>query len=161
MAAAQRASLRALAAELSTSHQLLAFYLRRQGKWESRQYRKMAQQICDWARAENRQITNDEQARINAYSRAAMFSLADFAVAEMLRKVRQVSREGRPLRRMYVRMAKLLVRAGCAEALDILKLDLERKNNLPPGGTRGAKSFKTDMGDPGNPAKTCPQEKPR
>jgi hypothetical protein len=151
--AAEKTSLRALAIEMGTSHQLLAFYLRRQGLWESEQYGGMVQQICDRASAERRQISNDERARIYTYTRAATSSLADFAVADNLRKLRAVSREGRPLHRVHVRMAKLLVRTGCEEALDILKLDLERKNNLPPGPGRAAKSFKTTMGDSGNSAK--------
>ena len=50
---AQRISLRALAVELGTSHQLLSFYLRRCDKW----------QIKDRAQSEKRSLTVEEEAR--------------------------------------------------------------------------------------------------
>ena len=51
-----RISLRALAAELGTSHQLLSFYLRRWDKWQ-------IEQTPDRAKTENRSLTAGEEAR--------------------------------------------------------------------------------------------------
>ena len=51
----ERTSLRTLAAELGTSHQLLSFYLRRWDKWQIKQ-------SPDRAKTENRSLTAGEEA---------------------------------------------------------------------------------------------------
>lgn len=52
----ERISLRALAAELGTSHQLLSFYLRGWDKWQIKQ-------TPERAKTENRFLTAEEEAR--------------------------------------------------------------------------------------------------
>ncbi len=50
-----RPSLRALARELGTSHQLLNFYLKGSDKWQSKQYFHQAYEIQDCAIAVHRE----------------------------------------------------------------------------------------------------------
>src|SRR5208282_4940615 len=73
----QRVSLRALAIEIGTSHQLLSFHLRRLDKWHMKEYQKREQEIRDRAFAECRSLTQDEQTRCAAYSRASLASMID------------------------------------------------------------------------------------
>src|SRR5216684_3469563 len=54
-----RISLRALAAEMGTSHQLLSFYLRRWDKWQAKECQRSANDICARAEAEKRTITGE------------------------------------------------------------------------------------------------------
>src|SRR5258708_4296467 len=67
----QRVSLRTLAAELGTSHQLLAFYLRGLDEWQRKDYERRAEDIRDRANAENRSITSWEESQVKALERAA------------------------------------------------------------------------------------------
>src|SRR5258708_4160965 len=68
---ATRISLRALAAEIGTSHQLLSFYLERLNEWQlnerAKEYRRQAKAIRDQAHAENRLMSEFEMERMIAY----------------------------------------------------------------------------------------------
>ena len=68
---AYRSSLRGLAAEMGTSHQLLSFYLRRWDKWQEKEYRRKANDIRARAESENRPLTQWEQSQADAYQREA------------------------------------------------------------------------------------------
>ena len=56
----QRISLRALAAEIGTSHQMLSFYLRGLDKWQASEYRRQAKAICERADGGPRKMLIDE-----------------------------------------------------------------------------------------------------
>jgi hypothetical protein len=71
----QRISLRALASQLGTSHQLLSFHLKRLDKWLERVYGIKAKEIRDRAKAENRSLTPSEQAQAHTLERAALCSM--------------------------------------------------------------------------------------
>jgi hypothetical protein len=148
----QRVSLRALATQIGTSHQLLSFHLRRLDKWQSKEYKKKAEEIRARSGAENRPMTQEEERQHAAYRRASLAALIDSVLSGMLRKLRRQIRHG-TLSRGYVGIAKVLARRGHREAEDILNIHFERKNNLPTELTGGAKSFRTDTDIPGNSAK--------
>lgn len=59
----ERISLRTLAAELGTSHQLLSFYLRRWDKWQIKESLRKAQETRDHGKAEKRSLTPLEEAK--------------------------------------------------------------------------------------------------
>jgi hypothetical protein len=65
---AQRPSLRALAQELGTTHQLLSFYLKGLSKWQQQEYHRKAQEIRDKGLG----ITYADEQQMIAYERAAL-----------------------------------------------------------------------------------------
>ncbi len=148
----QRISLRALAIEVGTSHQLLSFHLRRLHKWQMKGYEKKAQEIHARAVTEHRPMSREEQDQCIAYSRASLVAVADSVACGMLRELgRQI--KTRALLRTHVRIAKLLARRGHRKAQEILDVHYQHKNNLPVKTTAKAKSFRTDTAKAGNSAK--------
>jgi hypothetical protein len=95
----QRISLRALASEIGTSHQLLNFYLKRWDKWQAKEYRRKSNAIRARAEGENRDVTQQEQAQVVAYDRAAFSSMLDAALKDALprwlREFREEARRGK------------------------------------------------------------------
>ncbi len=79
---AQRISLRALAAQMGTSHQLLSFYLRGWDDWQRKEYRRQAKEIRARVKAERRPMTPEEEARAAALDRAGFHSLIDSVVID-------------------------------------------------------------------------------
>lgn len=108
---ASRGSLRTLAAEIGTSHQLLSFYLRRWDNWQQKEYRRKANDIRDRADAENRTKTHQEQAQVVAYERTAVQSMIDSGLRDTLTTLRKEAMRGK-LSRQQLRMAKCLARMG-------------------------------------------------
>jgi AraC-like DNA-binding protein len=110
-----RPPLRAVARELGTSHQLLSHYLKTWDRWQEKEYRRKANDICALADAENRAMTHQEQAQVVAYGRASLNCLLDSVLNDVvprwLNELRQQARRGR-LSRPQLRMAKLLARRG-------------------------------------------------
>ena len=144
----QRVSLRALATQIGTSHQLFSFHLRRLDKWQMEEYQKKAREIRDRAIAENRHLTQEEQMRCDSYSRTSLDSMIDSAICEMLSELRKRIKHG-TLSGQFARVASLLGRKGYREAQEILDLHFA-KNNLPRSMTRRAKPFKTEDDGVGN-----------
>src|SRR5215831_16932874 len=66
-----RPSLRALARELGTSHQLLNHYLRNWHKWQAKEYRRKAQEIRARAEMQNRTLTPREEQQATSYDQEA------------------------------------------------------------------------------------------
>jgi len=121
----QRVSLRTLATEIGTSHQLLSFHLRRLEKWQIKEYyRNKAQEIPD-----NRPLTK------------ALCSLMGPAICRMLAGLERQITCG-ALSATQVKIAKLLARQGIGKAQEILNLHFQRKNNLPLAQDGTAKSFR-------------------
>jgi len=75
-----RVSLRALAVQIGTSHQLLSFYLQRLDRWQAREYRRKAKEIRSVGEAENRLLTQCEDAQANSYEKAAFHASIDFVL---------------------------------------------------------------------------------
>lgn len=124
---AERISLRALAVELNTSHQLLSSYLDTLDEWlqreRSEQYRRMAAEILDRARAEGRGITERERAQWEAYNRESvrhtLDRLIEKAADRWTREMRNALKAGK--RREAIGCARLLARTGNREAIEFLK----------------------------------------
>jgi hypothetical protein len=115
-------SLRALARELDTSHQLLAHYLNGLDRWQAEEEGK---RIRARAKAEGRPMTLRE-----CYG-------ATFAPA-MLDKIETLRREAKrgPLNRHQVQMLKLLVRQGFPGAKEVL----EKCRQMTPQEERQARA---------------------
>lgn len=108
----QRVSLRALAAELGTSHQLLAFYLRGLDKWQSKEYRRKMEEISDRAKAENRLLSPLEQGQIARYGRASFQCMIDSVLESQLKKLAARVKAGRGLKPPEIRVLRLLAQKG-------------------------------------------------
>jgi hypothetical protein len=105
---ASRPSLRALAAELGVSHQLLSFYLTHWDRWQAKEYKRKANDICARTKSENRAITGEDQAQIVANLRAYIQLTV---VSDLLAALRKEAMCGK-LSRRHMRTAKLLADRG-------------------------------------------------
>ena len=81
---AQKVSLRALAIELGTSHQLLSFYLRGLDEWQMKEYRRRAKETRARAEAENRPLTSVELGYVGPCDKAAFDLMIDGAIGKTL-----------------------------------------------------------------------------
>jgi len=110
-----RSSLRALAAEMGTSHQLLSFYLQRLDQWQgneqAKEYQREQNNIRARARAEGRLLTEEERAQVRAYTGAIFRSIFDPAMRNEVTKLRKEAARGK-LSKQRLRMAKELARGG-------------------------------------------------
>ena len=121
----RRISLRALAAELGTSHQLLSFYLQGWDKWQMKEYRRKAHEIRDRAKTENRSMMPLEEASVDAYERAAHNSMLANLWRDALKRLKQEASSGKLSGRMLEKYLKLLGSRGYRkEAEQLLKLVL-------------------------------------
>jgi hypothetical protein len=102
-----RPSLRALARELGTSHQLLSFYVKSLHRWQSKEYWRQAREIRARANAEGRALTQQEEQRFYAYNRAATRATVGPMLLETIERMKKDS-EGRPLYRQEIKALKIL-----------------------------------------------------
>ena len=141
----QRTSLRALAIEIGTSHQLLSFYLRWWDKRQAKEYRRQAKEIRSRTGAETHpSIVSEMQRQAQALEKAAFQSMIGSVLDDTLRQLKRKSR-GDQLSRDEVRMLRLLASRGFWEArevLDRIGQDRKSKNNLPLSQAGAAKSFR-------------------
>ncbi len=151
----QRISLRELARETGTSHQLLSFHFQRLDKWQMNEYQKKAREITARASGENRPMTTQEQKQCVPCGRASRDLLPESAITQNLREMRRVLKHG-SLSGIQVKIAKLLASKGHREAQEILDTYSQSKNNLPGCVPIKAKPFRTDNDSPGNSAKVFP-----
>jgi AraC-like DNA-binding protein len=111
----QRISLRALARELGTSHQLLSFYLKQWDKWQAKEYRRKANDIRARAEAQNRDLSQWEESQVAAYRRASFRCLLDSALNDVLprwlKELREEAKRGK-LSKGQLRVAKILASSG-------------------------------------------------
>jgi hypothetical protein len=130
---AQRVSLRALAVELGTSHQLLSFYLKGLNDWQKKDYRRRAKAIRDRTEAENRYMTPWEESQVKALERAAFHCMIDSVLQPTLKRLEadagQWFQAGTKLSRLQLRAVKALDQMGVPIARKILE---KHRNNLPP-----------------------------
>ena len=140
-----RPSLRALARDLGTSHQLLSFFLKDLGQWQGEEYWRHARDIRDRAMAELRSLTQWEEQQIRAYNRAAVRATVGPMLLDTIERITQES-ERRPLVRQEIETMKLLA-PGFPEAMEFLQKYSQNdakneKINLPLMPCCAAKSFR-------------------
>lgn len=134
---AQRPSLRALAVELGTSHQLLSFYLKGLNDWQKEEYRRQAKAIRDRADAEDRPMTPWEESQMRTLEyRAFCCSLG----SELERMVKRWDAQAGPLSKPELKIITLLAQKGMPIAIKVLE---KCRNNLPVAGSDKAKSFRS------------------
>ncbi len=118
-----RPSLRALARELGTSHQLLKHYLDRLEKWQYqerfRRAKKVSEGIRARAAAESRYMTPWEEQQARAYDRAAMSAMVAPMLLDQIERIKQADKRG-PLNCYQIKTLKLLSR-GFPEARELLR----------------------------------------
>ncbi len=123
-----RPSLRALACELSTSHQLLSHYLDGLEKWEcNERYRRAkneSEKIRARANAEGRLMTGHEEHQVHAYDDSAINALLTSALLKTLEGLKRAAKHG-PLNWHQIKMLKLLDRNGFPEARELLRKCLQ------------------------------------
>ena len=126
----QRISLRALADQMATSHQLLSFYLRSWTKWQGKEYQRKANDIRARPEAENRDLTPGEEAQRLAYERASFRSMIGSMLDETLRQL-QVAVKAGPLSRKQIGIVNVFARRGDPIAQDILEKHRQYMNGAP------------------------------
>jgi hypothetical protein len=119
-----RPSLRALAREIGTSHQLLEHYLKGLDEWQykerSRQAKKALEGILARAQAENRFITPEERQQFCALAREALRAMVTPVLLDQLECIKQDAKRG-PLLGAQIKMLKLLAREEFPGAKELLK----------------------------------------
>jgi len=118
-----RPSLRALARELGTSHQLLKHYLDRLEKWlyqeRFRKAKKQSEGIRARAAAEGRYMTPWEEQQVYAYDREAISAMVAPMLLDQIESIKQADKHG-PLNCYQIKTLKLLAR-GFPEARELLE----------------------------------------
>jgi hypothetical protein len=140
-----RSSLRTLARELGTSHQLLAFFLKGLDEWQGWQYLREASQIRSAARDEGRPLTEWDAQRAEAFTRAGIQTVTGAILRNSIERMRKES-EHRALCWQEIKSLTMLARRF-PEAQELLQkcsqnLVKRAKNNLPPTSTKVAKSLR-------------------
>ena len=107
-----RPSLRVLARQIGTSHQLLSHCLRGWDKWQAKQYRRQAKEIRTRAEAETRPwVINALLKEADAYDRAAFQCMISFMLEDLLRQTERDVKVGR-LKAVQVKMLRLFASKG-------------------------------------------------
>jgi hypothetical protein len=140
-----RQSLRALAGELGTSHQLLGHYLEHLGKWQAKEYWRQAREIRARAIAQGPPLTQWEDQQARAYDRVALRLTTGYMLLDHIKRMKEES-ERRPLCWQEIKGLKILARKF-PEAHALLQKCSQsnaknQKNNLPPISSGAAKSFR-------------------
>jgi hypothetical protein len=153
-----RPTLRALARELGTSHQLLSHYLQGWHKWQAKQYRHRAKEIRARVGAETQPLVMDELLKkAESYDRAAFQCMISSMLDDLLKRIERDAKVG-CLKAVQMKMLRLLASRGDRRAqqiLDKLNSAKESKNNLPPASARTRNSFRRTKRIVGNAAKTA------
>jgi hypothetical protein len=134
----QRPSLRELAVELGTSHQLLSFYLKGLNDWQRKDCKRRAQAIRNLADAENRFTTPWEESQIRALEHASSCCMIDSILQPILDRW-EAHAKARTLSKQELKCITLFAQRGVPIAQEILK---RHRNNLPVVESNGvAKPF--------------------
>ena len=115
-----RRSLRALARDLGTSHQLLGHYLKHWEKWQFKEYGRRREEIWARVKAEDRPITPWEEQQVYAYNRAQARAFAHYTILEQVEKIKREAKRG-PLGWYDIKALKIFARAGVPEAQELLQ----------------------------------------
>lgn len=142
MPEASRSSLRMLARELGTSHQLLAFYLKGLKKWQGQELQLRAKSIRERAWAENRDTTAAEEQQAVALDRAGLRLTLESVLDSAYKQYEKEFREMRPstLSGDKLRLIKTLARQGVPFAQKLLE---QHQINLPVVQAHVTKSFRS------------------
>jgi len=153
-----RPSLRALALDLGTSHQLLRHYLTGLEKWlygeRYRTAKKQIEEIRARARAEGRLMTQWEEQQVRAYDSVAIDAMLAPVLLDAIERIKQQSKRS-PLCWQQIRTLKIFAREF-PQAQELLqecsqsRLTIQ-KNNLPATSPGAAKSFRTVEGKVATP----------
>lgn len=106
---ASRPSLRSLACDLGTSHQLLSFYLKNLYKWESKECWRQAREVRARANAEGRSLTQWGEQQVYAYNRAGVRATFGPMLLDAIKRLRKESERG-PLCRQDIKALKIFAR---------------------------------------------------
>ena len=121
---ASRPSVRALARELDTSHQLLTHYLAGLEKWQYeeryRRAKKQADEISARAEAENRHLTFWEEQQLRACDRALIQAFTGPALIAALEGIKRDAKRG-PLDRYQFKTLQLFARRNYPGAQELLQ----------------------------------------
>jgi hypothetical protein len=142
-----RPSLRALARDLGTSHQLLAFYLKGLEEWQAEEYWRYAREIRARAFAKDRPLTQWEEQQARAYDRAGIRLATGHMLRDQIERMKKES-ERRPLVWQEIKLLKILA-PWFPEARELLQKCSQssvkdKRNNLPVIASRVAKSFRRE-----------------
>lgn len=156
-----RQSLRAVARELRTSHQLLSHYLKTWDKWEGKEYKRRALAIRAGAWAENRDLTPSEESQARAYDRAALEATITSAVDSELSTMLKRVTAGIVLSRREIWSVRVLAGKGFPTADKIIQVCTQinakkQPNNLPGTLPAVAKSFRSESAHVATPLKRSP-----
>jgi hypothetical protein len=154
-----RPSLRALARELGTSHQLLSHYLQSRAKWRAKDCRRQAEEIRAHAEIENRALTPWEEQQARSYDQEAFQWMIESALDKGILELERDA-NARGLNRVQIKLLKLLASRGYPKAQKILEKLSGRErsdNNLPHPRARAAKSFRFAQGVGGNSSHMLPR----
>jgi hypothetical protein len=141
-----RPSLRALARELGTSHQLLSHYLKTRLKWEARDCRRRAAQIRGHALVEQRSLTPSEGLEATECDRVALRAMVTYSIESLFNQLLKQVKAGRSPSKSEMRFIRIAARNGvdsAAKILDLCGISVKHhKNNLPLTHDDMAKSFR-------------------
>jgi hypothetical protein len=163
----RRVSLRSLAAELGTSHQILCAYLRGLEKWRGKDYERRAKAIRERAWTENRGTTPAEEAQAEALDRAAFHykigAMLDTSVrrydkelpeteagtlkAHKLRLVKILAQNGSTVAQRYSNSTKIICQQSSQALLSLLDMEVKAlatplKRSLMPSPERSRENLK-------------------
>jgi hypothetical protein len=142
--ASSRPSLRALAREQGTSHELLRHYLAGLEKWKykevSRKAESAAERIRTHAKSENRNLTAWEQGQVRAADLRSIRALAASALIDSFEEIKRAATRG-PLHWANFKMLQIFAKQGFPEGAREL---LEK---CAKDGPRKRKSFATVVRD--------------
>jgi hypothetical protein len=134
-----RISLRALAAELGVSHQLLSFYLKRLNRWQVGEYKRKENEIRARVGREGRSMTDAEQEQALAYARAATDVMAEYLISEIVGSCLTEVKRGCRLPPILLSQIRVLADRGDQKAQNVIRVH----DNLPPFTPRVPKSFRS------------------
>jgi hypothetical protein len=136
-------SLRALARELGTSHQLLASYLKGLKDWQAKDFQRRPKANRERARAEHGGTTAVEEQQAVALERAGWRLTLESVLDSTYKRYEKEFREMQPgaLTGAKLRLIKTLARHGVPFAQKLLQ---KHQINLPMVHAHVAKSFELD-----------------
>jgi hypothetical protein len=133
-----RPSLRALARELGTSHQLLTHYLaglvKRQYEERYRKAKEESDEICARANAESGNLTYWGEQKIRACDKALIQSLVTPPLLDLLERIKREAKRG-PLGRCQFKTLKMFAKQGFPGAQELLQkcsqVGLKKRKRFP------------------------------
>jgi hypothetical protein len=123
-----RTSLRALATELGTSHQLLKHYLDGLEEWQCQERLRRAEEemkaIRARAKAENRFMTSWEEQRVRVLNREIITAIVQPALLSNLKEIAHAAESG-PVHPGQLKIAQLLAKQGLPGAREVVQKCLQ------------------------------------